>query len=167
MKWDEFAFVNQQLAGMLKSGIPLEGALRQLCETMHRGKLRSELQLVEQDLTQGLPLKDALSRRKLPPFYVAMIQVGVESNNLPAVLTLLADYYQRINLTWTRLKGLMIYPLIVLTASLALSITVALLYGYVTGESGLAFHDLYPGFQNPIPSPVRLAVQLWLPVALL
>src|SRR5436309_259451 len=30
MKWDEFAFLNQQLAGMLKTGIPLEGALRQL-----------------------------------------------------------------------------------------------------------------------------------------
>ena len=34
MKLDEFAFVNQQLAGMLKSGVPLEGALRQLCETI-------------------------------------------------------------------------------------------------------------------------------------
>ena len=30
MKLDEFAFVNQQLAGMLRSGLPLEGALREL-----------------------------------------------------------------------------------------------------------------------------------------
>jgi type II secretory pathway component PulF len=28
MKLDEFAFLNQQLAGMLKAGIPLETALR-------------------------------------------------------------------------------------------------------------------------------------------
>ena len=58
MKLDEFAFVNQQLAGMLKSGVPLEGALRQLCETMRRGELRDELQAIEADLAQGTPLRD-------------------------------------------------------------------------------------------------------------
>ena len=42
MKYDEFAFMNQQLAAMLRDGIPLEGALRQLCETMRRGSLRAE-----------------------------------------------------------------------------------------------------------------------------
>ena len=41
MKLDEFAFVNLQLAGMLKCGIPLEGALKQLCATMRRGGLRA------------------------------------------------------------------------------------------------------------------------------
>jgi len=167
MKLDEFAFVNQQLAGMLKAGLPLEGALRQLCETMHRGKLRTELQLLEQDLAKGTPLKEALPRRKLPPFYVAMIQVGVQGNNLPGVLTLLADYYQRVSLTWTRLKGLMVYPLIVLAASLALSIGMALLYGYVANDSGFAIHELMPGSRNPMPSPGRLALNLWFPVGLL
>lgn len=165
MKLDEFAFVNQQLAGMLQCGIPLEGALRKLCETMRRGKLRTELQLVEQDLSKGTPLKEALSRQKLPPFYVAMIEVGVQSNNLPAVLTLLADYYQRVNLAWVRLKGLMVYPLIVLAASLALSLGMALLYGHVLQEA--AFQDFWPGSHNGMPSPSRLAVNVWLPVLLL
>ena len=31
MKLDEFAFFNQQLAAMLRDGIPLEGALQRLC----------------------------------------------------------------------------------------------------------------------------------------
>jgi type II secretory pathway component PulF len=30
MKTDEFAFFNQQLAGMLRDGLPLEGALQRL-----------------------------------------------------------------------------------------------------------------------------------------
>jgi len=166
MKLDEFAFVNQQLAGMLKNGIPLEGSLRQLCQTMRRGQLRTELQQVEQDLAKGTPLREALSRSKLPPFYVAMVEVGVQSNNLPAVLTLLADYYQRVNLTWMRLKGLMVYPLIVLAGSLALSISLALLYGYVGGEPGSALHDMNLGGGEPIPSS-RLLISLWLPVAML
>ena len=40
MKNDEFAFFNQQLAAMLRDGIPLEGALRRLCQEMRRGALR-------------------------------------------------------------------------------------------------------------------------------
>jgi type II secretory pathway component PulF len=37
---DEFAFFNQQLAAMLRDGIPLEGALRRLCQEMRRGAAR-------------------------------------------------------------------------------------------------------------------------------
>src|ERR1041385_631721 len=50
-----------------------------------------------------------------------MLEVGVQSNNLPAVLTLLADHYHRRHTTWTRLKGLLVYPLIVLVAAFVLS----------------------------------------------
>jgi len=32
-----FAFFNQQLAAMLRDGIPLEGALRRLCQEMRAG----------------------------------------------------------------------------------------------------------------------------------
>ena len=52
MKYDELAFVNQQLATMLREGIPLEGSLRQLCATMQKGRLRAELQLLENNASQ-------------------------------------------------------------------------------------------------------------------
>src|ERR1035441_1777634 len=50
-----------------------------------------------------------------------MILVGVKSNDLPGALTMLADYFQRQSSIWTRLKGLMFYPLIVLFAAFLLS----------------------------------------------
>ncbi len=121
MKLDEFAFFNQQLAAMLRNGIPLESALGQLCASMRRGDLRDELERLRADLANGTPFQQALASRKLPPFYVRMLQVGVKSNDLPSVLTLVADYYQSANLIWTRLKGLMVYPAIVLGACLVLS----------------------------------------------
>ena len=55
MKYDEFAFFNQQLAAMLREGIPLEGALRRLCQEMRQGPLRTELQALEADLAKGPP----------------------------------------------------------------------------------------------------------------
>src|SRR5216110_2288020 len=102
MKLDELAFANQQLAGMVSAGLPLEGALRELSTGMQRGSLRDELSALETDLSRGTPLREALAARKLPPFYTAMLQIGATSNDLPGVLTLLADYYQRAHLTWTR-----------------------------------------------------------------
>ena len=79
MKYDEFAFFNQQLAAMLRDGIPLEGALRRLCEEMRRGKLRDELQSLEGDLAKGVPIAEALQSRNLPELYKRMILVGVEA----------------------------------------------------------------------------------------
>jgi type II secretory pathway component PulF len=127
MNFAELAFVNQQLASMLRCGIPLEAGLRQLCGTMNRGPLRSELQLLEQDLAAGLPLAKAVARRKLPEFYIRLLELGAAGHDLPGVLTMLADYYENAGLVWTQLKGLMVYPVIVLVLSLAFSAWAAVL----------------------------------------
>ncbi|HEX7654636.1 MAG TPA: type II secretion system F family protein, partial [Verrucomicrobiae bacterium] len=66
MKTDEFAFFNQQLAAMLRDGIPLEGALKRLCQEMRAGVLREELLALEQSLSRGMPLAEALAPRQLP-----------------------------------------------------------------------------------------------------
>jgi type II secretory pathway component PulF len=121
MKYDELAFFNQQLAAMLRDGIPLEGALRRLCDEMSHGKLRDELQSLEADLAKGTPMAEALQSRRLPELYKRMILVGVKSGDLPGALTMLADYCQRQGNILTRLKGLLVYPLIVLFAAFLLS----------------------------------------------
>ena len=122
MKNDEFAFLNQQLAAMLRDGIPLEGALHRLCADMRRGALRSELEKLEADLAKGTPLAVALEGRRLPDLYKRLLLVGARSNDMPGVLTLLADYYQQQHNLWTRLKGLMVYPAIVLFAAFMVSL---------------------------------------------
>ena len=76
MNYDEFAFFNQQLAGMLRSGIPLEGAIKQLSRSMRKSGLRSELELLEKDLREGIPLSEAVQRRKLPIVYTQIIRAG-------------------------------------------------------------------------------------------
>ncbi len=134
MKHDEFAFFNQQLAAMLREDIPLEGALRQLCAGMRKGPLRDELQRLEADLAGGAPLPDALSRRALPELYRRMVTIGVRGNDLPGVLLLLADHYHRHNTLWARLKGLLLYPLIVLVVALGLTLVLTLILKWFLAE---------------------------------
>jgi len=158
MKTDEFAFFNQQLAAMLRDGIPLEGALRRLCQEMGRGTLRSELQLLETELAKGVPLEEALAAHKLPDLYKRMMLVGVKSGSLPGALTLLADYYQRQNNLWTRLKGLMVYPLIVLFATFAVSGLFAFIWLRIVSPAWFGFNDLMQGAQ--LPAATRAALPL-------
>ncbi|MCL4788743.1 MAG: type II secretion system F family protein [Verrucomicrobia bacterium] len=158
MKTDEFAFFNQQLAAMLRDNIPLEGALRRLCQEMRRGALRTELLLLEADLANGTPLETALAARQLPELYKRMMLVGVKSGSLPGALTLLADYYQRQNHLWMRLKGLMVYPLIVLFATFAVSGLFVFIWLRLVSPAWFGFQDVFQGAQ--LPAATRLALPL-------
>ncbi len=135
MKTDEFAFFNEQLAAMLRDGIPLEGALQRLCAEMRQSELRSELQALADDLAKGVPLREAIRPRHLPELYRCLIEVGAQSNDLPGVLTLIADHYQRRYTLLMRLKGLLVYPLIVLAAALVLSTLLAYLLDHLVWPS--------------------------------
>ncbi len=170
----ELAFVNQQLADMLRCGIPLEGGLRRLCETMSRGPLRAELRLLETDLAAGVPLAKAVALRKLPEFYIRLLELGARGDDLPAVLTMLADYYENAAAVWTQLKGLMVYPVIVLVLSLAFSAWAAVLghqfttflahdRNLVSGRSLLGSTT----FGNPSDPPHYGDTYLWVPPVVL
>ena len=161
MKNDEFAFFNQQLAAMLRDGIPLEGALRRLCQEMRAGALRTELQALEADLARSTPLADALKTRRLPELYKRMIMVGVKSGDLPGALTMLADYFQGQNSLWVRLKGLMVYPLIVLFVAFLISAGFTVLWFHVIGPAMLIDFN---GWQLPevTSSSIVILQHIWI-----
>jgi type IV pilus assembly protein PilC len=91
-----------------------------------------------------------------------MLAVGAQSNDLPGVLTMLADHYQKRHVVATRLKGLMVYPAIVLFGAFLLSCFLCILL------HGLIFGALAPGNylveQMNMPS---IVLTLWAPPILL
>lgn len=165
MKLDEFAYLNQQLAGMLRAGIPLEGALRQTCATLQSGRLRTELQALESDLASGVPLGQAIARRQLPEFYTRMLELGAQTRDLPGLLTLLADYYQRVHLTWTRLQGLIFYPALVLFFSFVVSLLAATIFSRFRDEMYQSFGGLAASMPTP-GAEFLIRASLWLPVTM-
>src|SRR5262249_17827809 len=128
MNYDEFAFFNRQLASMLGEGLPLEGAIKQLAQGMRSGPLRLEIEELQKELSRGIPLSEAIQKRNLPEMYRRMVRIGVSNNDLPGVLTLIADHYDRANSLWTRLKGLMVYPVLVVIVSLGLTTLVSVVF---------------------------------------
>jgi type II secretory pathway component PulF len=136
---------------------------------MRKGRLRSELQLLETDLAAGAPLDQAVARRQLPEFYRLMLQAGARGHDLPGLLTLLADYYQNAGLVWTRLKGLMVYPAIVLTLSAGFSVWTAVLFRRVSSMLMLdgRFVRSVVSLSSRLPVPSSSSPYLWAPAVLL
>jgi type II secretory pathway component PulF len=144
MNYDEISFLNQQLAEMLRTGIPLEAGLKQVCAGMKSGTWKSELASLAQDLSRGTSLSEALKHRNLPKFYTQMLTVGAQGNDLTGMLTLLADHYHRRHQVWTRLQGLMVYPIIVLCCALALSLGFTVALGYLARSAAGEFWTQVP-----------------------
>ena len=118
MNTEELAFVNRQLAGMLKSGIPLEAGLKKMTESMSSGRLKDQLGQLGSRLEKGQPVVQAVEGLDLPDTYKRLLALGQESQSMPKVLSCVADYYERIGTLVTRLRGLAIYPMLILICGL-------------------------------------------------
>lgn len=171
MKPDEIAFASQQLAGMLRSGIPLEGALKEVAQDMKRGRWRTELEALEKRLASGVPVNDAVEQSGLPEFYRRLFTVGAASGDLPGVLNLLADHYRRTGELAERLRIALAYPLLALFLSALLSI--GLCWGLVWMAQNVftvmfGNTDMYSGFvQIALSNPMSVAGFLVPPAVLL
>ena len=118
MNTEELAFVNRQLAGMLKSGIPLEAGLKKMTESMSSGLLKDQLGQLGTRLEKGQTVEQAVEGLDLPDTYKRLLALGQESQSMPKVLSCVADYYERIGNLATRLRGLAIYPTLILVCGM-------------------------------------------------
>lgn len=98
---EDFIAFNQQLAHLTHAGLPVEQGLRLIADDLRSGKLKSTVNQVAAELERGTPLPDAFAkfRNQFPPLYSQLMDAGVRSNNLTAMLLNIgrhADMVQRL-----------------------------------------------------------------------
>ncbi|HEY3912311.1 MAG TPA: type II secretion system F family protein [Stellaceae bacterium] len=123
----DLAVLSQQLARLLRAGLPLDRALEILASLAAD---RRGAELVRQLLAQvrdGASLAAAMAarRRSFPASYVSMVRAGEESAALPAVLGRLADFLARAETNRQRVASALIYPAILVVVA-ALSVMLVL-----------------------------------------
>ncbi len=113
---EDFAAFNQQLAHLSAAGLPIEQGLRLIAEDLHHGGLAQSIHDVSAELEQGVPLGDAFKRheKQFPPLYGTLIDAGVRTNNLPAVLLNLGRHLELVARLRAALWRAAAYPLTVL-----------------------------------------------------
>jgi type II secretory pathway component PulF len=122
MTADELIALNDQIAGMARAGLPLDKGMAGLARDMGHGRLRTVTAAIAHDLESGVPLPDAVERRRaeLPPYYANLIMSGVRVGKLPDVLATLTAYARTVAGTRAIVVESLLYPVVVLLLACAL-----------------------------------------------
>ncbi len=118
---EDFKSFNQQLALLIKSGLPLETGLQLLSADAPRGRRSSVLSAISADLQAGLTLPQAVAKHRgeFPPDYALLLDAGIRTSNLSEVLVNLGNHLDLRQKLRESISRAVAYPICVIAAMLA------------------------------------------------
>ncbi len=124
----EVVHFTQELAALLKAGLPLDRSLQALQEVIHRPALKEIVAQVLRDLQGGKTLSDALARHRIfSSLYVSLVEAGETGGFLDQALEGLGEYLKTVSEFRSYLATAMIYPMILAGVG-SISLILMLLY---------------------------------------
>lgn len=119
---EEFLAFNQELAALLRAGLPLLQSLDLMLERMENESLRSVLTEVRDQVKSGAELSDAFASfgDLFPSLYSATLKAGERSGELEGVLTRFIRFQRLVMQTRKRVVSALVYPVVLILLSLAM-----------------------------------------------
>ncbi len=159
VKANDFLLFNQQLAALVRAGIPILQAISMLRKRAASPRLRAVLGDVEDQIRGGAALSQAFAAQGsiFPRIYTASILAGERSGALDEVLKRYVTYMRRNVGLRRKIRGALAYPLFLLFAS---GCMVTFLTIYVVPRMS----ELFSGFGSQLPTVTLIVVGLsrWL-----
>src|SRR5438445_5944200 len=159
VKANDFLLFNQQLAALLRAGIPILQAITMLRRRATSVRLRAVLEDVEEAIRGGAALSQAFAAQGaiFPRIYTASILAGERSGALDEVLSRYVSYMRRSVGLRRKIRGALAYPTFLLVASLGMVIFLTV---YVVPRMS----ELFAGFGGNLPTVTVfvLAISGWL-----
>src|SRR6266516_2106055 len=159
VKANDFLLFNQQLAALIRAGIPILQAISMLSKRATSPRVRAVLGDVEDAIRGGSALSAAFAAQGsiFPRIYTASILAGERSGALDEVLKRYVTYMRRNVGLRRKIRGALAYPLYLLFAS---GCMVTFLTVYVVPRMS----ELFSGFGNELPTVTQIVVGLsrWL-----
>jgi len=159
VKANDFLLFNQQLAALLRAGIPILQAITMLRRRATSPRLRAVLEDVEEAIRGGAALSQAFAAQgaTFPRIYTASILAGERSGALDEVLSRYVSYMRRSVGLRRKIRGALAYPTFLLFACLGMVI-------FLTTFVVPRMSDLFSGFGNNLPTitVIVLALSGWL-----
>jgi len=155
VKANDFLLFNQQLAALVRAGIPILQAISMLRKRAASARLRAVLGDVEEQIRGGAALSAAFAAQGsiFPRIYTASILAGERSGALDEVLKRYVTYMRRNVGLRRKIRGALAYPLFLLFASGGM---VTFLATYVVPRMA----DLFAGFGTDLPTVTQIVVGL-------
>jgi len=123
-KLQELATFTNQLANLIKSGMPLTVALNSMTHLETKGIPADVSRQLKNDVTEGKGLSEAMARQPVifSSLYVNMVKAGEQSGALVDVLRRMGDHFERFAEVSAKFRSAMIYPIFVCCVGIAISI---------------------------------------------
>ena len=114
-KLQELATYTQQMANLLRSGMPLTVALNSMGHLESKGIPQEVSKQLRQDVMEGKSLSDSMAKQPhiFTDLYVNMVRAGEQSGALEEVLRRLAAHFERFAEVQQKFVSALIYPAIV------------------------------------------------------
>ena len=147
VKLKHFVIYIRQFSTLLRAGVSVVDSTRILAEQTESKYLKKALIEVEQDLREGNPMSMATAKHKkiFSPMYINMIRAGEAGGNLDETLERLADFFEKQNVTRSKIKSAMAYPAVV--GIMAIVVVIFLLTNVVP-----TFADMFSDFGGELPA---------------
>ena len=151
----EFLVFNQELATLLKAGMPLVQSLDLLKRRVESPIFRTVLEDIHEKVRSGTALSDAFASHgdRFPRVYTASLLAGERSGNLDAVLRRYVEYAKVIATVKRKTVSALVYPAILVTLALGLVSLIVL-------KVVPAFSDFYVSFGAQLPLITRIIVAI-------
>lgn len=123
----DLSLITRQWATLVRSGLPVEEALRTVAQQSEKSRLKSMVVAVRSRVMEGHSLASALADfpHIFSELYRATIEAGEQSGHLEVVLERLADYTETRQQISQKMSQAMIYP--VLLTIVAIAVVIGLL----------------------------------------
>ncbi len=159
MPLDEFLAFNQELAALLRAGLPLLQSLELMLERMEETHFAEVLTDIRDRVKSGEELSDAFASHGdlFPPLYPSTLKAGERSGELEQVIRRFIRYLQLVINARKRVVSALVYPAVLICLSLAM---LAVLAVYVVPSFSKFYRDL--DAELPAITQVTLSVSFWM-----
>ncbi len=152
LKVRDLSAMFEQLADLLRAGVPMLRALETLIKTSSNARLEAVVKHLRDRVAEGKGLHEAMG--ELPKVFntltVAMVRAGERGGFLEQVMTDLSGYLERQDELRSRVRGAMIYPAVLVTVGIGV---VGLCLVWLVPK----FKPLFAGIDLPLPTRVLFA----------
>ncbi len=151
----------RQLSTLQDAGLPILRSLRILEEQQKSGTFKRIIGYVADDIEGGSTLSEALGKypRAFDRLLVSMVAAGETGGVLDLILSRVADFMEKAQKLKSRVKGAMIYPLVVLTAAFLILLGLML---FVVPQFEQALTEMTDGDELPRITQIVLGVSGWI-----
>jgi type IV pilus assembly protein PilC len=155
VKDKDIVIFTRQFATMIDAGLPLVQALDILTTQVENKFLSSTLAAIKTDVESGSTYADALRKhpRVFSELYANMVAAGESGGILDTILNRLAAYIEKTMKLKKKVKGAMVYPIVVSTIAVAV---IAIIMIFVVPT----FAKMFASMGGTLPLPTLIIIKM-------